>query len=102
MCDETDSQSVQEPSTWGQRLTRWIPSEILYLFRRPSVPQLRSTTAQAVQAKWLQDGSDIRVSVFIQMPYSPLRTGEDRADCVGFHEVVIGTTDLRYRDPDPS
>lgn len=66
------------------------------------MPQLRSETAQAVQAKWLQDGSDIRVSVFIQMPYSPLRTEEHRADYMGFHEVVIGSMDLTYRDLDPS
>lgn len=81
----------------------WIPPEILYLFRRPSVPpSTRSTTASTTQVKWLQDGSDIRVSVFIQMPYSPLRTEEDRAYYTGFHEVVIGTTDMHCNGLNPS
>ncbi|KAL4066966.1 hypothetical protein V8B97DRAFT_984889 [Scleroderma yunnanense] len=99
---ETDAQSDRVRPTWRQCLTGYIPREIRHLFHHPSVPQSRSPTPHTTQVEWLQNGTDIRVSVFIQMPYSSLHTDEDCSDHIGLHEVVIATTDLSYHTPDSS
>ncbi|KAI5996194.1 hypothetical protein EDD15DRAFT_496843 [Pisolithus albus] len=100
LLDVPSPQSV--PHTWQQRLMRHTPREILYIFRRPSTPPSRLVSTSTPKAAWPQDNSDVRLSVLIQMPYSPFAETDDGSDNAGLHEVVIGTTAVCYYDSDAS
>ncbi|KAI6148677.1 hypothetical protein BKA82DRAFT_4140449 [Pisolithus tinctorius] len=98
-----DTQSPQPvPSTWRRRLIGFIPREVLRLFHRPSAPPSRRASVSTPRAAWPQDNSDVRFSVLIQMPYSPLAAADDGPEHRGLHDVVIGTTAVCYYDSDPS
>ncbi|KAI6168361.1 hypothetical protein EDD17DRAFT_617575 [Pisolithus thermaeus] len=98
-----DVQSPQPvPLTWRRRLIRCTPREFLYIFRRSSAPPLRRASTSTLKAAWPQDNSDVRLSVLIQMPYSPIADTDDKSEHAGLHEVVIGTTAMCYYDSDSS
>lgn len=88
------------PLTRRQRLMGHIPREVLYMFRRPPATPSRCATTSTPDAMWPQDNSDIRLSVLIQMPYSPLTDHDDGPPHAGLHEVVIGTTAVCYYNSD--
>ncbi|KAH7910124.1 hypothetical protein BJ138DRAFT_1153637 [Hygrophoropsis aurantiaca] len=99
---EQDCCSDQLPpssiSTWKQRVLRHIAPEIVYLFSRPSPLPIVSSTDDLEPSLPLP-GSDIQLSLLIAMPRRS-GFGAEMERKEGLHEVVIGTTDVLYRDSD--